>query len=237
MLKRFLSFALILALLSMNTFASASGFWGSINDFLGDAWNSVGDAVDGVIDDVSEIADDVWDWTSEAANDVWNWTSETAGVVWDWTSMAATDVWDWSSTFAVESWAWTTETVTEISSSIGNWITMTGEGALEALHDVWDMLLTEAGIAGDKATEIWNTLMEYAEHYDIEPLVLAKLAIGIVIKIIMSFAPGFVGDIGEELLGALSDWLFTHCINSEDNAEAALENLDQSLNEFSVETN
>lgn len=250
MLKRFLCLVLVLVLLSMNTFASASGFWGNIGGLLDDALQSVGDAVDSVIDGVSDIADDVWDWTSTAAGDVWdwtsiaagdvwNWTSDTAGTIWDWTTTAATDVWNWSSTFAVESWAWTEDTVTEITGSIGSWISMTGEGALEALHDVWNMLLTEAGIAGDKATAMWDMLMEYAEHYDIDPLSLAKLAISIAIKVIMSIIPGgSIGlDIAEELLGELVDWLFDHNIYSNSNADAALDNLEQSINEFLPEIN
>ena len=51
----------------------------------------------------------------------------------------------------------------------------------------------------------------------------------------MDFVPG--GNIAEELLNALVDWLFEHKIDSNNNAEAALDSLEQSVKEFLPEMN
>ena len=243
-MKRFVCVLLVVAMFSMNTLAVAEsgGFWGSIGGIFDDVLGAIDEAADAVWDWTETAAGDVWSWTETAAgdvwnwaeiaaNDAWNWTSTAAGDVWDWTSEAASDAWAWTSATATNSWAWTEQQVTDIAGSVGDWMSKTGEDALSELQDVWNMLLSEAGVAADEAADLWNMLMKYADLFGISPLKIAKLGIAIVIRVCLGDA--FIGDMARDYIkDALIGWINVFGVKDEKSADSAIDNFMESAKGF-----
>ena len=221
MMKRMISALLILAMISASTFAIAEengGLWGQIGDFLAGVASGAGDMLDQAGDTLGKAG--------EAAGEAVNSAGQTIGDLWASAQDNAGNAWTWISELASEQGSNASQAATKVLSDLQSWVNTNGANAQEQLEAVFTSMTEKIGIAGDKAGEIWDSILAYAKEKNIKPVVLIKLTLAVLAKIYLGRLSKTAGDKADaEILSSAStiiSWFGVNQIDSEKAAEEAL---------------
>ncbi|MCQ2437353.1 MAG: hypothetical protein MJ099_03025 [Clostridia bacterium] len=226
-MKRFIAFILTVALLTvtLNASAEAPAIIGKMSGGLGDIWNAVVDTATDVFEEVSEVvsvaADDFLEYASEAGEQAWAWAQVKIGEAWVWTKENAAEVWDWAGV-----------KLGEVTVEVTEWIKLNGPDILDQLHVIFVGLLDELGINSENIEAIWNEVMAYADSHNIKPSVMAKLVLAIIVRFVMAEDVDMQGAADVYIKEVLAQWFSDFSVDTNEEAESALEGLEDSLAQF-----
>lgn len=220
-MKRFLSALLIIAMISVNTFTIAEekeDLWGQIGGFLGGVASGAGDMLDKAEDTLGKAGEVV----GEVANDA----GQTISDLLNSAGERASDAWTWISEFTSEQGSNVSQTATKAITDLQTWVNTNGTNAQEQLKFVFTSMAEKIGIAGDKAAEIWNSILEYAREKNIDPIILIKLTLAIMVKIYLGKLSKTANSMADaEILSdanTIISWFCDNQIDTEKAAENAL---------------
>ena len=220
-MKRMIAALLIIAMISVNTFAMAEekdGLWEQIGDFLGEVASGAGDMLD--------KAGDALNKAGEAAGEAAKSTGQKIGDLWSSAGDQASNAWTWIRDFTSEQGSNASEAANKVFTDLKSWVNTNGANAQEQLKAVYNSMAEKIGVAGDKAAEIWNSILAYAKERNINPIVLVKLTLAIMAKIYLGKISKTVSNMADtEILSDINtiiSWFCDNQIDSEKAAEKAL---------------
>lgn len=220
-MKRIIAALLIFAMISANTFAVAEekdGLWGQIGDFLGEVASGAEDMLDKAGDKLNKAG--------EAAGEVAKNAGQTIGDLWSSAGDKASNTWTWIRDFTSGQGSNASEAATKVFTDLKTWMNTNGANAQEQLKAVYNSMAEKIGVAGDKAAEIWNSILAYAKERNINPIVLVKLTLAIMAKIYLGKISKTVRIMADaEILSDVNtiiSWFCDNQIDSEKAAENAL---------------
>ena len=200
------------------------GLLGSIGGLFDNAIDEAGQFVNNAVDDADEFINSAGESIDGVVNDAGN----VIGEFWESTSGFASDSWNWAEALVAEQGEAISRYAVEAYGNLNSWLDITGDSSLDTLKGIFDVVSTNLGIAGDKATELWDSVYQYSVEHNIDMVVMAKLTIAILIRIYLSDTKA--GEMaGEDIDEIVLDWFSNFNINTEEDAENALSNLEQSL--------
>lgn len=235
-MKKTMCITLAIVILLFNIFANAeetpeTDFFGSIGGFFSDTINNAGEALDNATKDATGFFNDVGENISSAVDDVG------ASVIefWNSTSAKTGDAWNWTSTLVEEAGNKMNKSVINSISDLQSWVTLTDENALSILKNVFETVASSIGMAGDKATELWDMIYQYSVEKNINMVVLVKLTLAIMVRVSLG-GDMLVGEMaGNYIDQVVMDWFADFNIESNEDAENALKSLENSLEEAVTE--
>ena len=174
-------------------------------DKAGDTLNKAGEAVGEAANSAGQKIGDLWSSAEDKATNAWTWISEFTSEQGDNVSQAATEV------------------ITDLKS----WVNTNGANAQEQLEAVFNSMAEKIGVAGDKAAEIWNSILAYAKERNINPIVLVKLTLAIMAKIYLGKISKTVRIMADaEILSDANTIISWFCDNQIDSEKAAVKALE-----------
>ena len=214
-MKRFMSLLLVWGIVlscMVPVFASDN----KSNDILGAAKGFLG----GLADDASKTVGDFWD---NAATEITSALESTGSTL----STASA----WTSAFFAEQGSRISESTAAMAGDLSTWFSVTGEDSLEVLHTAFIGLAAGLNLAGDQVSELWDTMLYYAELNNITPVSMAKLTLAIMATLALRGTK--VGELSEDYVwNTLETWFQNFDITDEESAEAALEDIEESMTEY-----
>lgn len=247
-MRRLLSVVLVIALLSAYISVMAEennekGVLEAIGGFLGDVASDASDAFNNAVDGTGQFLSDTGNAIGSKLDDAGN----TIGSFLDSTGVSIEGFWRDATGFANDAWNWAGGFIKDEGNAIStyaaqalgdleSWLNITGDNGLSMLQDVFEVVATNLGIAGDKAAELWNAIYDYSVEKNINMVVLVKLALAIMIRISLG-GDMLVGEMaGNYIDEIVMQWFYDFDINNEADAEDALRELEKSL-EFAQQEN
>ena len=221
-MKRIISVLLVFAMISVSTFTVAEekeGLWGQIGGFFEDVAAGAGDVLDKAGDTLNKAGEAV----GEAANSA----GQKIGDLWSSAEDKATNAWTWISEFTSEQGDNVSQAATEVITDLKSWVNTSGANAQEQLKAGFATMAEKIGVAGETATQIWDSILEYAKEKDITPVILVKLALAVMAKIYLGKISKTVNSIADaEILSSAKTIIGWFCDNQIDSEKAAVKALE-----------
>lgn len=231
MMKRWISAILVICISfsCVSCFAEEKEEQGSVFDkvsvFFSKLASGAGEALDSAADSVGEFMQSVKDGVGNAAADA----GQTVKEFWNSTAGTVKDTWDWAGAFAKEKGDAVSEYAKQALFDLKTWISITGDNAVETLHDVFNGVAAGLGMAADSVARLWNSIQSFARENNISFPVIIKLAIAIMIRIKFSRNTR-LGKMAEQyIVETVMAWFLGYDIDDEESAESALGDLEKSL--------
>ncbi|MBQ6122220.1 MAG: hypothetical protein IJI59_10825 [Clostridia bacterium] len=204
-----------------------------VGGFFSKLASDAGEALESAADNVGAFVESVREGIGDAATDA----GQTVKAFWDNTAGTVKDTWDWAGAFAREKGDAVSEYARQSLLDLKTWISITGENAMEALHDAFNSVATGLGMAADSVARLWDSIQSYARENNISLPVILKLAIAIMIRIKFSRNTR-LGKMAEKyIVETVMGWFFGFDIDDEESAESALGDLERSLDALPLAEN